>query len=290
MPKKQKQQQCPTGGTRERIAQHLQRLGLTGFDIDAHLAWVNQQRPSDVEAAEQLLATAVALKRERSIEWRIKSSGIKDRKTMAAFDWDFQPNLDRRVVKNIFTLEFIEQREDLLLTGKSGTGKSHILKALAIDACAREWVVRYVRCVDLIEHLYAGLADGTYERRMKTWCRPNFLVIDDVGLGQLRRRDDEPTAAHMLFSLIDRRHSNAATAVTSNIKLSAWGKYLGDATLAAAVLDRLAANAIRLDIDGPSYRQHKARLRASAHDWQLPVEGPAITHEEPLTRHEQPSP
>jgi hypothetical protein len=64
------------------------------------------------------------------------------------------------------------------------------------------------------------------------------------------------------FTLIDRRHQRASTAITSNIKLSAWGKYLGDATLAAAVLDRLAASAIRLDIDGPSYRQHLARQRA----------------------------
>ena len=93
-----------------------------------------------------------------------------------------------------------------------------------------------------------------------------------MGLGQLKRRDDEPTAAHMLFTLLDRRHQHATTAITSNIKLSAWGKYLGDATLAAAVLDRLAANSIRIDIDGPSYRQHMARRRAQAHGLELPVE------------------
>lgn len=181
---------------------------------------------------------------------------------MAAFDWDFQPKLDRRVVEDLFTLAVVERHEDLLITGKSGTGKSHILQALAIKACEQEWMVRYARCVDLIEDLYAGLADGSYPRRMKRWCRPSLLVIDDVGLGQLKRRDDEPTAAHMLFTLLDRRHTNATTAITSNIKLSAWGKYLGDATLAAAVLDRLAATAIRIDIDGPSYRQLLARKRA----------------------------
>ncbi len=184
---------------------------------------------------------------------------------MANFDWDFQPKLDRRVVEDLFTLCFIESHEDLLVTGKTGTGKSHILQALAIKACEQEWMVRYARCVDLIDDLYAGLADGSYERRMRKWCRPSLLVIDDVGLGQLKRRDDEPTAAHMLFTLLDRRHDHATTALTSNIKLSAWGKYLGDATLAAAVLDRLAANAIRIDIDGPSYRQHLARQRAKAH-------------------------
>ena len=100
--------------------------------------------------------------------------------------------------------------------------------------------------------------------------RPDLLVIDDVGLGQVKKRDDEPTAAHTLFNLIDRRHGRASTAITSNIKLSAWGRYLGDATLAAAILDRLAMRAIRIDIDGPSYRQHVARDRAKKRGTKLP--------------------
>lgn len=256
----------PAKQTRERIEQHLERLGLKGLDIDAYLAWAKENHPSELDTVERLLAQAVAVKRERSIEWRIKGSGLKVRKTMACFDWDFQPKLDRRTVEGFFTLEFVERREDLLITGKTGTGKSHILQSLVLKSCEQEWMVRYARCVDLIDELYAGLADGSFERRMKRWCRPSLLVIDDVGLGQLKRRDDEPTAAHMLFTLLDRRHERVSTAITSNIKLSAWGKYLGDATLAAAVLDRLAANSIHIDIDGPSYRQFLARKRAQEHD------------------------
>jgi DNA replication protein DnaC len=254
----------PATKLRQQIQQHLERLGLRGLDIDAHLSWLKKNKTSDIQAIERLLAQAAALKRERSVEWRIKGSGLKVRKTMAVFDWDFQPKLDRRTVENLFTLAFVERHEDLLITGKRGTGKSHILQALAIKACEQEWMVRYTRCVDLIDDLYAGLADGSYQRRMKKWCRPPLLVVDDVGLGQLKRRDDEPTAAHMLFTLLDRRNTVTTTALTSNIKLSAWGKYLGDATLAAAVLDRLAATSIHIDIDGPSYRQHLARLRAGA--------------------------
>lgn len=204
---------------------------------------------------------AAGLKRARSIEWRFRSCGLKVRKTLASFDWDFQPKLDRRGVEALFDLGFVARHEDVLITGKTGTGKSHLLQALVLRACEREITVRFARCVDLVDDLYAGLADGTYERRMRAWCRPHLLVIDDVGLGQLKRRDDEPTAAHMLFTLLDRRHMTASTAITSNLQLSGWGKYLGDATLAAAVLDRLAANSIRIDIDGPSYRQHLARLR-----------------------------
>jgi DNA replication protein DnaC len=262
----------PAGETRERIEQCLQRLGLKGLNIEAHLAWVKENSAGDLASIERLFAMAVAIKRERSIEWRIKGSGLPERKTMAAFDWDFQPKLNRRAVEDLFTLAFVERKDDLLITGKWGTGKSHILKALVVKSCEQEWMVRYARCVDLIDNLYAGLADGSYERRMKSWCRPSLLVIDDVGLGQLKRRDDEPTAAHMLFTLLDRRHVNVTTAISSNIKLSSWGKYLGDVTLAGAVLDRLAETSIRIDIDGPSYRQHQGRQRAKQYGRELPDE------------------
>jgi DNA replication protein DnaC len=90
-----------------------------------------------------------------------------------------------------------------------------------------------------------------------------LLIIDDVGLGQIKKRGDEPTAAHTLYNLVDRRHGRVSTAITSNIALSDWGRYLGDATLTAAILDRLAMHAIRIDIDGPSYRQHVAKERAN---------------------------
>lgn len=194
---------------------------------------------------------------------RIDQSGLRQRRTLEAFDWAFQPKLDRTVIEELATLGFLERTEDLIVTGKTGTGKSHILQALALRACQADITVRYARCVDLIDDLYAGLADGTYPRRLDRWCRPRFLVIDDVGLGQLKRTDDEPTAAHLLFNLIDRRHELASTAVSSNLKLSAWGQYLGDAMMAAAILDRLAERSLRIDIDGPSYRQHRAHQRTA---------------------------
>lgn len=254
----------PQDEFRERIARHLKRLGLLEFNLEAHLKWAREEKVSELQSIERLLATAAGIKLARSIEWRFDRSGLKVKKTMAIFDWDFQPKLDRRTVEALFDLGFATRHEDVLVTGKTGTGKSHLLQALVLKACEKELTVRYARCVDLVDDLYAGLADGTYEQRMRAWCRAQLLVIDDVGLGQLKRRGDEPTAAHMLFTLLDRRHMNASTAISSNLLLSGWGKYLGDATLAAAVLDRLAANSIRIDIDGPSYRQHLARQRAGA--------------------------
>ena len=255
-------------GLRERLRSHLFRLALNDLDerIDPYLDAATRNRPSYLQLLETVLGDDASRKREQRIEYRFAKSGLRLRKTLAAFDWDFQPKLDRAVVEDLATFGFVERHEDILFTGKSGTGKSHLLQALVLKACEKEITVRYARGADLLDDLHAGLADGTYQQRLKGWCRPALLVIDDVGLGQVKKRDDEPTAAHTLFNLLDRRHTRCSTAVTSNIKLSAWGKYLGDATLAAAILDRLVMNAVRLDIDGPSYRQHVARQRSKAPD------------------------
>jgi DNA replication protein DnaC len=204
----------------------------------------------------------VGSKLDGRIARRIATSGLRELKTLEAFDWNFQPTLDKAFILELDRLAFVHRRDDLVITGKSGTGKSHILKAFGRRACEQGIRLRYARCVDLLDDLYAGLADNTYARRLKTWARPDLLIIDDVGLGQVKMRDDEPTAAHTLFNLIDRRHGRVSTAVTSNIALSDWGRYLGDTTVAMAILDRLAMNAIRVDINGPSYRQHVAKQRA----------------------------
>lgn len=247
----------------ERLRRHLEFLGLTHTlaDLDEHLAWITRERPGPTALLERVLGAEAARKLEHRIDRRVRTSGLVERKTLEAFDWDFQPTLDKSLVLELARLDFVPRRDDLVITGKSGTGKSHLLKAFALRACEQRIRMRYARCVDLLDDLHAGLADGTYARRLKGWASPDLLVIDDVGLGQVKKRGDEPTAAHTLYNIVDRRHGRVSTAVTSNIALSDWGRYLGDATLTAAILDRLAMHAIRVDIDGPSYRQHIAMIR-----------------------------
>ena len=250
----------------ERLRRHLEGLGLThaAQHLDEYLAWALREHPSPSALLDKVLGEQASIKREHRIERRIGLSGLRERKSLEAFDFAFQPKLDRAVILELALLDWVRRAEDLLFTGKSGTGKSHILQAIGLKACEQQISVRYTRCVDLLDDLFAGLGDGSYPERLKRWCAPQLLIIDDVGLGQVKKRDDEPTAAHALFNLLDRRHTRVSTAITSNIKLSAWGSYLGDVPLVAAILDRLAMRALRIDIDGPSYRQRLASERARA--------------------------
>jgi DNA replication protein DnaC len=250
--------------TRERLRRHLEALNLKVVleKLDEYLEWATKESPATTTLLERIFGEEAAARIQKRVQRRIDLSGLKEHKTLEAFDFPFQPKLDKRLVLELATLDFVHKVDDLLITGKSGTGKSHILQAIALIGCRMQLAVRYARCVDLLDDLYAGLADGTYLGRMKKWTAPNLLVIDDVGLGQVKKREDEPTAAHTLFDLLDRRHQKSSTAMSSNINLGNWGRYLGDTTLAAAILDRVAMRAIRIDIDGPSYRQKIAKQRA----------------------------
>jgi DNA replication protein DnaC len=251
--------------TAERLRRHLTFLGLTHSlaHLDELLSWATRERPSATALLEHVLGDEVGSRLAGRIERRVLQSGLREKKTLEAFDWNFQPALDKGFILELGRLDFVRRRDDLVFTGRSGTGKSHILNAFGLRACEQALSLRYARCVDLLDDLHAGLAHGTYERRLKGWARPDLLVIDDVGLGHVKKRDDEPTAAHTLFNLIDKRHGRVSTAVTSNIALSDWGHYLGDTTVAMAILDQLAMNAFRVDISGPSYRQHVAETRAT---------------------------
>ena len=99
------------------------------------------------------------------------------------FDWDFQPSLDKALVLELARLDFVRRHDDLVITGDNGTGKSHLLKAFALRACEQGIRMHYARCVDLLDDLHAGLADGTYAHRLKRWARAELLFIDDVVLG-----------------------------------------------------------------------------------------------------------
>jgi DNA replication protein DnaC len=244
-----------------RVKKHLAilRLPTLAHGLSEFLAWARKERPAALSLIDRALATDAERTITRGIDRRLDDSGLPDRPTLETFDFNFQPTLDKALVLGLAELDFLRNHEDLVLTGTSGTGKSHIVKAIAVRACATGQRVLYRRFHVLMDELYAGLADNSYDRRLRRYARAPVLIIDDVGLGRVRRSADEPTAAQMLFTLVDQRVGRSSTILTSNIKLSAWGGYLGDAALTMAILDRMIHRAIRIEIEGPSWRDKQSR-------------------------------
>ncbi len=209
-----------------------------------------------IEWLHEILDLQVRSRIESRIERRIRESKLPERKTLAAFDFDFQSKLDKDLVLELGTLAFLDQGRNLLLAGWSGTGKSHIAMAIALSACAANRRVRYTTNADMLTTLNASLAADTLPKTVKRYTLPELLLIDEVGLEQVERRIAN-RAGLMQKVLIPRHNERRSTIITSNIPWKEWGDYLGDQLGAAAILDRLIHHSHVIVIEGPSWREHE---------------------------------
>lgn len=157
------------------------------------------------------------------------------------------------------TAAFIGRRDNLVLVGQSGVGKSRIIQSIGQAACVVGYRVRYTTSADLLVDLTASLADHTLPKRLRYYARFDWLIIDEFAFDKIERTET-PQASNLLYKIIDARSQRATTVVT-NVDFDAWAKYLDDPPLAQAFLDRVVDNAIIIKINGKSYRAHRARMK-----------------------------
>jgi DNA replication protein DnaC len=200
---------------------------------------------------------------EGRVERRISESRLPARKTFGEFDFAFQPELDRDLVMELATLRFIEQGKNVLLAGMSGTGKSHIAMALGLNACSDNRRVLYTTSAAMLAKLNASLADGTLMQALRPYLGAALLIIDEVGLEQVERKD-ACRSGLMQKVLLPRYNEHRSTVITSNIPWEAWGEYLDDHLGATAIIDRLLHRSHVIVINGPSWRNHKHRQEAES--------------------------
>lgn len=211
----------------------------------------------------RLLEPQLGARIEGRFERRVRESRLPVRKTLAEFDFPFQPELDRDLVMELANLDFARKGINLLLAGMSGTGKSHIGQALCLNGCAENLRVLYTTCADMLSKLNASLATGTLQEALKPYVNADLLMIDEVGLEQVERKDASRSGL-MQKVLLPRYNEKRSTIITSNIAWEAWGDYLGDHLGASALIDRLLHHSCVIVINGPSWRDREHQKEAEA--------------------------
>jgi len=238
------------------LAPQLKRLRLSGIleTLDARNQQAIDAQWSYIDFLARLVEDEVARRAQKQLALRIRRGALNSTKTLEGFDFRFNPSINRQQVLDLATCNYIRQKRNVLLCGPTGVGKTHLAQALAHEACRQGYDVLFVNTHRMLQHINGGRADGTWERRLQLYLRPDLLVLDDFGLKPLR-----PPAPEDLYDIINERYERGPILLTSNRAPSEWPDLFCDPLLASAGLDRLAHKAYVLVITGASYRAQERR-------------------------------
>ncbi len=239
-----------------RVGEALESLRLTTAqaNLSHHLRQATERDLSALDVLDSLLADEIAARQERSISVRTKLAHFPVSKTLDSFDFDAQPSVDRRVVKELQTLAFIDRAENVALLGPSGVGKTHLAIGFGMKALQAGVRVYFLTAQDLLDQIHAAQLDGIPGHKQRHLNTVPLLLIDELGYVAF-----DKASATWFFQLICQRYEHRATLITSNKPFVDWGELLGDAALAAAMIDRFLHHCHVLNLKGDSYRMRARR-------------------------------
>ena len=230
----------------------LRDLKLTGmfqaFEALLQLP-VHQQPPAD-ELLAQLTDAEHEYRQQRKTQMAIRAARFRYTASLEELHYGDGRNLDKTAILRLADCRFIDRSENIFLTGATGCGKSYIASALGYQACQLGYRVGYHNLIKLLQRLQLAKADGSYQKEMSRLERLNLLILDDWGLQPLDQH-----AQLALLQIMEDRHGKSATIITSQLPVNKWHDYIGEPTLADAILDRITHKAHRLDLKGESMRR-----------------------------------
>ena len=239
---------------REQIRWMLADLKMPGAleAVDGILSKADGGSITAAEAIQELLGAQIGLRNNRRLQAAMRSSRLPAVKTLQEFDFSFQPSIKREQIESLGELSFLERRENVVLLGPPGVGKTHLAIGLAIAAAQSGRRVYYGTLSDLVTSLEEARAAGALKRRLAVLAAPSLMVVDEIGYLPIN-----PTGAMLFFQLMSRRYERASTVMTSNKGFEEWGEVLGDEVMAAALIDRILHHCHIVNIRGNSYRMRQ---------------------------------
>jgi DNA replication protein DnaC len=241
--------------------------------LDATVRRLERGEMTALEAIDALLAEEFTLRENRRVKTALVMARLSTIKTLAGFDFSFQPSLDKNRIMALAELKFIDRAEVLHLVGPPGTGKSHLSVALGVEAIKAGRSVYFTTLADLISVLAKAEREGSLREKIRFLCRFALLIVDEIGYLPVT-----PGGGNLFFQLVNARYEKGAMILTSNRGFAEWGEVFGDPVVATALLDRLLHHAIVIQIEGSSYRlrQHAdlvpEHIRSKA-----PIQPPPLT-------------
>ena len=190
----------------------------------------------------------------RGVEGRLKQARFPWVKTIEQFEFPFQPSIDRKVIRELSGLSFVERAENVVLLGPPGVGKTHLAIALGVKAIEAGHRVLFMSLENLLTRLSRAKRENRLERQIQQFVYPKVLLLDEMGYLPMNREE-----ASLFFRLLCRRYEKASIIVTSNKSFVDWGEIFGDQVLATAILDRLLHHSTTVNIKGESYRLKEKR-------------------------------
>lgn len=237
----------PTGD--ERLMARARALGL--FGLLAHWEDLGAE-----QAVQRLLDLEEEERARRSLERRVKNARIGRFKPIADFDWAWPQKIDRDAVQELFGFSFLQEGENVVLVGPNGVGKTMIAQNLAHQALMKGHTVRFTTTSQMLGELLAQDGPAAMERRLRRYCHPTLLAIDEVGYLAYDSR-----MADLLFQVVSRRQEGKSMIVTTNRPFAEWKEVFPNATSVVALVDRLVHRAQIVPIQGESYRLKEAKER-----------------------------